>query len=115
MSNKVDNEAASHTPLSNSCTTYRLAVSTTTARIAVALGTYLVALRVSDPFCTVYLKSGDSSVNATEPAAGSSQAGGNFRGDRVEKFEVTDSTHTHVAAILSSGATSNDVILTRLF
>jgi hypothetical protein len=115
MGNKIDNEAASHTPLSNSCTTYRLAVSTTTARIAVTLGTYLVALRVSDPFCTVYLRSGDSNVNATEPAAGASQAGASLRGDFREKFEVTDSTHTHVAAILSSGATANDLILTRLF
>lgn len=113
MSNKQDGEFSAFVPLHKTCSTYRLAASTSSARIAIAPGNYKVFLKGADPSVVVFCALGDSGVTASEVTAGSSATSTlAFRGDEIER--MVNAADTHLAAILSTGATSADLVLVLL-
>lgn len=114
MSNTEDGKFSSFVPLHRDCTTYRLSASTSSARIAIAPGSYKISLKGADPSVIVFCALGTSGVTASEVTAGSSASTTmSFRGDEIERFLV-NAADTHIAAILSTGATNADLVLTRL-
>lgn len=114
MSNKQDGEFSAFVPLHKTCSTYRLAASTSSARIAIAPGNYKVFLKGADPSAVVFCALGTSGVTASEVTAGSSATSTlAFRGDEIERI-VVNPADTHIAAILSTSATSADLVLVLL-